>query len=265
MITCCNQRPKSFATALFVGGLTSVVYALTTSVCSLVVARCFWGASWSIIRLAGLLVVTDCVDAGLSTEATVGQMTGISAGLSRMGTAVGMALGGFACDLLGFDVLFIAAGLLTVAAVPYAYAQAFGTLPHMSVTAVGRLQHRTNLTPASNLCNRLQLNAVQYRLFALAFAASCAGNGMILSTLGAVLSARSLVDSATGRQQLDLSIACVDTASFNGVLLGVRWALEGFGAPFYGRLVDGLGWRTVAPAHSLSTCKSRCRGRNGRR
>ena len=44
------------------------------------------------------------------------------------------------------------------------------------------------------------------------------------------------------------------------MLLGVRWALEGFGAPFYGRLVDGLGWRTVAPAVFALSSANGCIG-----
>jgi len=40
----------------------------------------------------------------------------------------------------------------------------------------------------------------------------------------------------------------VSTATFNGLLLGTRWGLEGLGAPLIGRLIDRLGWERVAPA-----------------
>ena len=249
----------TLSTALVVGGVTSIMYGVTTSVTLLVISRCLWGACWSVIRLAGLLVVTDCVDMGLATEDSIGQTTGISAGLSRVGSALGMALGGVVCDLLGFDVLFILAGMLTCLAAPFSFQCAFGSLPRVSVTAARRLQKRATST-ASSSCGAFELSTVRCRLFALAFAASCAGNGMIVSTLGAVLASHSNTDGVSGRTYLDLGIAHFDTASFNGVLLGTRWALEGFGAPFYGRLVDSYGWRTVAPAAFALSAANGCIG-----
>ena len=46
----------------------------------------------------------------------------------------------------------------------------------------------------------------------------------------------------------------IETASFNGLFIGFRWALEGLGAPLFGRLVDLCGWRTVAPAAFGLSC-----------
>ena len=40
----------------------------------------------------------------------------------------------------------------------------------------------------------------------------------------------------------------VSTATFNGLLLGTRWGLEGLCAPLIGRLIDRIGWERVAPA-----------------
>ena len=47
-------------------------------------------------------------------------------------------------------------------------------------------------------CCCCNLSAVQLRLVALAFASSCAGNGLIVSTLGAVLASHSVSDAASG-------------------------------------------------------------------
>ena len=125
----------SFGCALLIGGLCSVVYGATTWLPLLVLARCVWGGCWSIIRLTGLLTVTDCVEAGLASESTVGQITGLSAGLTRLGSAFGMAVGGFACDVVGFENCFYVAGLLTMLSSPLATYRAFEPQPRMSVTA----------------------------------------------------------------------------------------------------------------------------------
>ena len=129
------------------------------------------------------------------------------------------------------------AGLITMAASPYALHTAFGPLPPVSSTARRRLdaRRRDALAVAAGSgrgrrCARLpcsQLSTVQWQLAALAFAASCAGNGMIVSTLGAVLASHSVVDGATGRQTLQLGATLMlDTATCNGLLLGARWGIE---------------------------------------
>ena len=51
-----------FAGALFAGGVSSLLYGASTSFPVLVAARCLWGGCWSVIRLTGMLAVTDCVD-----------------------------------------------------------------------------------------------------------------------------------------------------------------------------------------------------------
>jgi len=269
-----GTRPirMSFAGALLVAGCTSLAY-VTTSFSLLVLARLVWGACWSIIRLSGLLIVTDCVDANLVSESSIGKMTGLFAGLSRVGSAVGMAAGGFICDHFGFEALFFLAGVLTIAVAPFAFACAFGSLPAVSVTAASRLeqleqheQHEQATEQASassghrRCCRAPRWSAVQVRLFALAFSASCAGNGLIVSTLGAVLAGHSEVDASSGKSYLDLGFAHVDTATFNGAFIGGRWALEGLIAPLFGRVIDRHGWRTIAPASFALSSANGCLG-----
>ena len=51
------------------------------------------------------------------------------------------------------------------------------------------------------------------------------------------------------RSQLALGGSIVvETATLNGLLLGVRWLLEGACAPFFGRLIDCVGYTRTAPA-----------------
>ena len=251
---------ETFAAALLIGGACSFVYAASTSIVLLVTARCVWGGCWSIIRMTGLLTVTDCVDAELASATIVGRMTGTYAGLSRLGSGFGMALGGLLCDHIGFPALFYVAGCLTMLASPYALFGTFGELPRVSSTAARRLDKiRRDQAASSHLrCaawRALRLTRTQWQLFSLAFCASCAGNGMIVSTLGAVLSSYSIASPQSGKSHLvltdDLSI---DTATLTGLLLGTRWALEGLGAPFIGRQIDKYSWRLLAPlAFTLSS------------
>ena len=238
-----------FAGALLLGGACSLVYT-STSRLLLLAARCTWGACWSAIRLVALLTVTDCVDAGLASESVVGRMTGHSAGLTRLGAAVGMAAGGWLCDRVGFDGMFALAGFGTMASSALVW-RALGTLPRVSPTAAARLKkHQAASSPPGlrRCLARLRLDAAQLHLFFLAFGSSCAGNGMIVSTLGAVLASHADIDPVSRRSVLHVGATAVETATLTGVLLGARWAIEGGGAPLFGRMVDRCGWQRVAPA-----------------
>ena len=71
--------------------------------------------------------------------------------------------------------------------------------------------------------------APQWRLFFLAFSASCAGNGLIVSTLGAILGAHATASDDGGGSAIALGAGVVvSTATLNGGLLGFRWSVEGF-------------------------------------
>ena len=102
--------------ALLVGALTTLAYGLTESLVLLLLARAAWGACWSVLRLSGLITVTDCIDAGLAPESRVGRLTGFYSGVSRLGSAAGMALGGVLCDAIGFSAEFVLFALLTACA-----------------------------------------------------------------------------------------------------------------------------------------------------
>lgn len=237
--------------ALLVGALTTLAYGLTESLILLLLARAAWGACWSVLRLSGLITVTDCIDAGLAPESRVGRLTGFYSGVSRLGSAAGMALGGVLCDAIGFSAEFVLFALLTACAAPYALFCAFGSLPSISGTAAAKAKASTGGRCASVLA----LRAPQWRLFFLAFSASCAGNGLIVSTLGAILGAHATAPDDGGGSAIALGAGVVvSTATLNGGLLGFRWSVEGFLAPLWGAVIDRCGWRRVAPtAFSLSS------------
>ena len=251
----------TFATSLLVGGCCSFLYC-STSLTVVVLARCLWGACWSILRLTGMLTVTDTIDSGLAPETIVGRLTGTFSGVSRLGSALGMALGGVLSDRISYEAFFSIAGLLTVGASPFAWGWTFGSLPMVSVTAARKVATHQSSNGSSDggapvirwlgiLPPRCvpRLTRAQWQLMALAFSASCAGNGLIVSTLGVLLGSYSRVDPATGQQFVTFGRSMrLGTATLNGLLLGGRWAIEGCGAPWIGRLIDRLGWPLVAPA-----------------
>ena len=139
----------AFAAALLVSGLTTLTYASTRSFRLLALARLSFGACWSVIRLAGLLILTDSVEAGIVPEENLGRMTGLYVGVHRLGVALGMVAGGIVCDALGFDFVFYLTGLVSLLAAPLAYTYAFGNLPRVSTTAAHREDERRAVAVAA--------------------------------------------------------------------------------------------------------------------
>ena len=119
-----------FAGALLIGGLCSLVYC-SRSLLLVVAARCLWGGCWSVLRLTGMVTVTDCIEAGLAQENNVGRLTGLYSGLSRLGSALGMALGGALSDRISFEAFFGLAAMLTLCAPQRLH---FGPSPGMHLT-----------------------------------------------------------------------------------------------------------------------------------
>lgn len=286
-----------FCAVLVLGASCSFAYASTTNLALLLLARAAWGSSWSIIRLTGLVTLTDACEAGLASEASLGHLSGVHSGLSRIGSLVGLGLGGIGHDVLGFQAFFALVGCLSLAASPFALGCAFGTLPRYSHTAVRRLEQleqdrlerikrraRAPRTAATCTCTpgcltaRLPLcegayarctsmSAIEWRLAFLAFASTCAGQGMVMATLAVLLAPAEATRIPTGASgggsphpiggsdtphvavvNLGAFGEAIPLASATGVILALRWVFEIGAAPVFGRLIDAVGQRVVCPA-----------------
>lgn len=235
-----------FFAALAIGNACSLIYAATTNFVLLLLARAVWGSSWSIIRLSGLMTLTDSCEAGLAAESSLGRLSGVHASLSRFGSAVGLGLGGLGLDLLGFEPFFVLIGLFSVAMAPLALGCALDPLPRYSLTAARKLEDRDKQAQSSWRC---AMSAAEWRLAFLAFASTCAGQGMVMSTLGVLLAAGSRADEAGGAV-VDLGPLgrAVPLASATGSILALRWVFEIGLLPLYGKLIDSMGQRLVCPA-----------------
>ena len=96
--------------------VTSAVYGLTTAVPTLLLARMGWGACFSVLRLGGLMTVLTH-----STPRTRGRLVGLYQSISRTGPMLGVALGGFALERLGFGPTFLVMAAVSALAIPLAW------------------------------------------------------------------------------------------------------------------------------------------------
>ena len=204
--------------SLALGALLSLAYAYISSFLVLLVARCLWGLCWSFIRHISVMGVAS------STEPqNLGQMMGFYNGISRIGSVLGIVLGGILFDLIGFSTTLALFCLFSLFAVPFAM--------------------RSGIQTSSIITDPQQNNQSSTRYSALLCCGFCIGSvgpGLIMSTLGFILLSRYGTEVA-------LMGFVVGIATLNGLLLGCRWVLETLGAPIYGALIDRTGIRLGAP------------------
>lgn len=208
-----------FLTSLILGALITASYAFVGSFVVLFVARLLWGLCWSFIRHVSIMIVST-----QSRPEQMGQMMGYYNGISRMGSVVGILLGGILFDSLGYDRTFI------IFAVASMFAAPLGLLARHGGATVMR----------EDRWYRRDRNPNGYGLLICGFCIGCVGPGLIMSTLGHVLAVRY-------GDQIDLMGALIGVATLTGLILGSRWILDSLAAPFLGAFVDRLGTATGAP------------------
>ena len=204
--------------SIALGALLSLAYAYISSFLVLFIARCLWGLCFSFIRHISVMGVAS------STEPqNLGQIMGFYNGISRIGSVLGIVLGGILFDLIGFSTTLALFCLFSLFAVPFAM--------------------RSGIQTSSIITDQQQNNQSSTRYSALLCCGFCIGSvgpGLIMSTLGFILLTRY-------GTEVDLMGFVVGIATLNGLLLGCRWVLETLGAPIYGALIDRTGIRLGAP------------------
>ena len=198
--------------AFGVGAGVTAAYAHVTHFGLLILARMIWGLCWSFIRQIGLMTVVES-----SSDEKLGRSMGVYSGVSRTGSVAGNLVGAIGHDTLGFSTTLIGFSVISVLAIPLGLISRKGLHHHVQEEALGE----------SGNSNPLGL------LFC-GFVVGCVGVGLVMSTLGLVLT-RVVGDSMT------LIGVTIGVASLNGLFLSARWITDSIGAPVLGHVGDRLG------------------------
>jgi MFS family permease len=223
-------RRRLFVPALFLGALSTAIYAATQGFWPLLIGRLLWGLAWSGIWVGGATVILD-----VSTDRDRGRWTGLYQTWFFVGAALGSFSGGLLTDWIGYaPALWIGAG----------------------ITAIGGLVALILLPETRSLGSRTGRRDVQVwpRLRAnrdLWAVASLYGvNRFVLSGLfGATLAL--LVQDR-------LAIFAIGIATLTGILSAGRTALSMASAPLAGILSDRLerwpvaAWAVIGAAISMA-------------
>jgi MFS family permease len=223
---------RLYVPALFIGALSTAVYAATRGFWPLLAGRLLWGLAWSGIWVGGATIILDV--AGAKER---GRWAGLYQTWFFLGGAVGALSGGVITDWLGYGMAMWIGAAVT----------ALGGLVALLMLPETRHLSTSNVSSTRSLARRIRAAwASRLRVRGpLLLAVSLQGvsrftiSGVMSATLGL------LVADHMGSGNLALG-----TATLTGILMAGRTLLSMVSAPLAGTLSDRLGnrWRVMGVA-----------------
>lgn len=217
----------AFAASMWVSAVTTAAYGLLSGTWSLSVARGLWGVSWSFLRLAGLAaVLADTPPGGR------GKAMGLFTGVFRLGSVVGVAVGGLLADRFGFGgAALLFAGVTAVGAL-------VASLPSALAGRWGAPAHSPATEPQPGIAtNWLPTTFTEWRLCLGTFGLQLVGD-MVAGTVAL------LVKQRLG-MHIDLGWWVVGPSTVAGLILGSRFVSDLLVGPAVGNFADSRGRRKV--------------------
>ncbi|UCF94145.1 MAG: hypothetical protein JSW39_08305 [Desulfobacterales bacterium] len=210
----CYRRysaPRLIILAFLTGAAVAAVYGLAKSFIVFLAARILWGVAFSFLRQAGLMTAVYS-----GSEAHLGERMGYFRGINALWRTVGLTVGGFIHDRLGFTPTLLGLSLFSLVAVPLGIFSQKGLAPTKAVPV------------------RTKTGKLSFGVIVGGFTAGLVGPGILMSTLGLVL-----------KEHLGNSVSvggyAIGVATLTGFLLGFRWFIDGIGSPVLGAAADRAG------------------------
>jgi MFS family permease len=215
-------RRRLFVPALFIGALSTAIYAATRGFWPLLVGRLLWGLAWSGIWVGGATIVLD-----VTTDQDRGRWTGLYQTWFFVGAGLGAFAGGLLTDWIGYTAtMWSGAALTTLGGLA-----ALFLLPETREARPAANSPRERNNPKLRVHRGLWVVAVLQGINRFATA------GVLAATMGL------LVQERVQAAEIGLGVA-----TLTGALLAGRTLLGMAAAPLAGTLSDWLGdrWRVAA-------------------
>jgi MFS family permease len=212
------RRRPIFLPALFLGALSTAVYAATTGFWPLLLGRLLWGLAWSGIWVGGATMILD-----VTTGNDRGRWTGLYQTWFFLGSAFGAFAGGLLTDRIGYaGAMWAGAAATTIGGIVAAL-----RLPETRSSEPGRLYVRAGAAFAGLRTNGPLLAAVS-----LQGINRFVGYGVLSATLALLV-----------QQQMKGSSGLIGVATLTGLVMSGRTLFSMAAAPLSGRLSDAAGNR----------------------
>lgn len=213
-------RRRLFIPALFIGALSTALYALTHGFWPLLIARMLWGLAWSGIWVGGASMILD-----VTTARDRGRWTGLYQTWFFLGSALGSLSGGALTDTVGYTAtMWIGASLTAFGGVV-----ALLLLPE---TRSSPARNRAAHSPSETTRPRLRANGDLWFAAALQGVNRFVISGMLSATMGLLV-----------QNQFQNSSIALGIATLTGLLMAGQTLFSMLFAPVSGILSDRLGSR----------------------
>jgi MFS family permease len=221
-----SRRRRIFIPALFIGALSTAIYAASSGFWPLLAGRLIWGLAWSGIWVGGATIILD-----VTTDRDRGRWTGLYQTWFFLGVAIGAFTGGLLTDQLGYSTAMwigafvtVLGGITALFFLPETRPQNIKVDPHNE----GKLS--SSWRPNRELISVVTLQGINRFITA----------GVLAATLALLV-----------QDQLSSSNLVIGVATLTGILLATRTILSMFAAPMAGSLSDRLGNRWGVTLASL--------------
>ncbi|MEC0227641.1 MFS transporter [Paenibacillus alba] len=204
--------------AILLAVATTIGYSLFKGFIIWLVLRSLWGIAWSFLRMGGYLTVIRYSD-----DTNRGHLMGRYNGIFRLGSLVGMLIGGVLVPLVGMSIVSIAFGVFMLLGLPYVAVYISGAKANQSDVSLLRKE-------------RIDNRAAIWKKPVLKIVAT----GLFVYLLQTVLSVTlSLQIETNYPQPMTLIGIAVTSTMLSGVLQSARWGWEPFLASWIGLRSDG--------------------------
>lgn len=223
---------KGLVAAVVLSSVTTCGYGLAKGFIAWLILRCAWGCAWSLLRIGGLSAVTR-----FSEDSRLGKTMGTYNGLYRLGSLMGMLIGGALVPIGGIQAVSLALGLISLIGLPLI----FHSIPKKDIG-----QWKTE-----NRSFRFQEFPVG--LFSRNIIIVI-GSGFFISMLFQGLFVSSLSAAILFHYGNDVHLlgTVVSASALSGFIQAARWTWEPFLASLFGAWSDGTHGRM--PLYITSLC-----------
>ncbi len=226
------QRRRLFIPALFLGALSTTVYAATRGIWPLLVGRLLWGLAWSGIWVGGATIITD-----VTTAQNRGRWVGLYQTWFFLGAALGAFLGGLLTARVGYITPMWSGATLT----------ALGGIVAFFLRPEPRSSRQDG---KARLVGKAPVSPALHSPRGLWTAASLQGinrfvtAGVLAATMGLLV-----------QERLHSADPLLGVATLTGALVAGRTLFSMAAAPLAGTASDWLGnrWRVAAVGLAIGT------------